>query len=168
MCRLLMPVPTLGEIVLEFRTARNISRPVFAQRAKVHPSTLYNIEKGLTDNLRTEQFERVAGVMGIDAETLKKMVSGADAPMTLPADLASRIRQRAEQSGYSTLEWIERLMCNAPALDYIAEHFDRERRERRERREKMAPPVYTNLDTGRQMEITPPRRPKARKQAKRK
>lgn len=100
-----MVVPTLGEIVREFRAARNMSRPVFAQRAKVHPSTVYNIEKGLTDNLRTEQFERVASVMGTDAEALRQRIIGAS-PLVLSEELTAKIREFSAREERDPLEWL--------------------------------------------------------------
>lgn len=48
MCALVADVPTLGEIVREFREARNLSQAIFSRRAGVNPSTIYNIEKDRT------------------------------------------------------------------------------------------------------------------------
>src|SRR5687767_11660057 len=69
--RVLMPdIQTLGNLISEFRAARNVSRAAFARKAQVDPSTIYNIERGKTQGLRTEQFAAVAAVMGKTAEEL--------------------------------------------------------------------------------------------------
>lgn len=82
-------------------------------------------------------------------------------PLTVPSDLAQQIREAAGTD--DPIDWLRKAVTGISAMDHMSRMVEKSRR-----KEKMAPPVYTNLDTGRQMEITPPRRPKARKQAKRK
>lgn len=85
----------------------------------------------------------------------------APAPLTVPPDLAQQIREVAGAG--DPVEWLRKTVTGITAMGHISRTLAKSRR-----KEKMAPPVYTNLDTGRQMEITQPRPRKARKQAKRK
>lgn len=107
---LLHAVPTLGEIIRQYREARGMSQAVLARGAKVEGQTISNIETGATKTMRYEKLERVAKMMGTTPEELLRQANTTGGPLELPPSLADRVRADAAEQGKEPVEYVSFLV----------------------------------------------------------
>jgi transcriptional regulator with XRE-family HTH domain len=110
---LLMSVPTLGEVIREYRAGRSMSQAALARVAGVESQTISNIETGKTKGLRSDQFAAVAKAMGLTAEELTSRVSNGtgriaaeEGPVTLDESLSRTVRLLAAEEGIPAETWV--------------------------------------------------------------